>query len=202
MTAELIRELINRDVDGDLSPTEGRQLAQALRRNASARRLHAEIKALGTALSAVRQVEPPANLGNRIRAEVRSRMTAPVHGAAPRSQVRSWMESLRALVSAPSAVRYATVFAGGIVTGAFLFMFLIHPQPAPGVSGEAATGTLLAHSESFPVNVPGAEGMLTAIPTENGKELTFRLLCGAATTTRPQRKPMEGEKEPSRVPVV
>ncbi|HEX7572748.1 MAG TPA: hypothetical protein VF514_06615, partial [Bacteroidota bacterium] len=70
MTGEQLRELINRDVDGDLSPSERRELTGVLRRNASARKLHVEIKALGTALSSVRQVEPPANLGNRIRADV------------------------------------------------------------------------------------------------------------------------------------
>src|SRR5271169_5385101 len=134
MTGEQLRELINRDVDGDLSPSEHRELAGALRRNASARRLHSENTALGAALSSVRQVEPPANLGNRIRADIRSRVSTP----APR---KTWLESLREFVQTPSVLRYGTVFTGGLVTGALLLLFLVHPQPAANVSGDAATGT-------------------------------------------------------------
>jgi hypothetical protein len=192
MTGEQLRELIHRDVDGDLSPSERRELAGALRRNASARKLHAEIKALGTTLSSVRQVEPPANLGNRIRAEVRSRISTP----APR---RTWAESFRALLETPSVLRYGTVFTGGLVTGALLFMFVIHPQPSANLTGDVATGTLLTHSETFPVDVNGAKGTLTAIPTETGKELTFRLTCGTSTTTKitydPSRVKLENVRE-------
>ena len=191
MTGEQIRELINRDLDGDLSPTERRTLEQALRRNASARKLHAELKSLGTALSSVRQVEPPANLGNRIRADVRSRISVPQ----PR---RTWMDSLRALIQAPTAVRYGSVFAGGLVCGALLFMFVIHPS-ASIVSGDAATGTLMTHSETYTVELQGARGILTALQTETGKDLTFRLTCDAATTTKltydPSRVKLENVRE-------
>jgi hypothetical protein len=192
MTGEQLRELINRDVDGDLSPSERRTLTQALRRNASARKLYADIKALGTALSSVRQVEPPPNLGNRIRADIRSRVSTP-HAR------RTWMTSLAAFMQTPSMVRYGTVFAGGLVTGAFLFLLLIHPQPAPSVSGDAATGALLTHSEVFNVELQGAKGTLTTIQTETGKELTFSLACGSSTTTKltydPSRVKLENVRE-------
>ncbi len=192
MTGEQLRELIHRDVDGDLSPSEQRELAQALRRNPSARKLHAELTALGTALSSVPQVEPPANLVNRIRADIRSRISTPE----PR---RTRVASLRALLGTPSVLRYGTVFTGGLVTGALLFMFLIHPQPSANVSGDAATGTLLTHAETFQIDVSGAKGTLTAIPTETGKELTFRLTCGASTMTKitydPSRVKLENVRE-------
>jgi hypothetical protein len=193
MTGEQLRELIQRDVDGDLSPSERRTLTGALRRNPSARKLHTELLAVGTALSSVRQVEPPLNLGNRIRADIRSRVSAPPGGE------RTWLESLRAFVQTPLAVRYGGVFAGGLVTGALLFMLLLHPQPTPTVSGEAASGTLLTHAETFTVDVQGAKGTLTAISTETGKELTFRLTCGASTTTKltydPSRVKLDNVRE-------
>ncbi|HMK38360.1 MAG TPA: hypothetical protein VK569_03405, partial [Bacteroidota bacterium] len=95
--------------------------------------------------------------------------------------------------------RYGTVFAGGLVTGALLFMFLIHPQPPVSVSGEVATGSLLSNAETFNVDVQGAKGTLTAIPTESGKELTFRLTCGSSTTTKltfdPSRVKLENVRE-------
>ncbi len=192
MTGEQLRELIQRDVDGDLSPSERRTLTGALRRNASARKLHAEFRAIGSALSSVPQVEPPLNLGNRIRADIRSRVSAPPAG-------RTWLESLRAFVQTPLAVRYGGVFAGGLVTGALLFMLLLHPQPTPIVSGDAASGTLLTHAETFTVDVQGAKGTLTAISTETGKELTFRLTCGASTTTKltydPSRVKLDNVRE-------
>ena len=192
MTGEQIRELIQRDVDGDLSPSEHRTLSQALRRSASARKLHSELLALRTDLSSVRQVQPPVNLGNRIRADIRSRVTPP-------ARRRTWRESLRALVHTPTTLRYGTVFAGGLVTGALLFMFVIHPQPASNLSGDVATGTLLTHSETFPVDLQGAKGMVTAVPTETGKELTFRLVCATQTTTKlsfdPSRVKLENVRE-------
>lgn len=192
MTAEQIRDLIQRDVDGDLSPSERRRLSQALRRSTSARKLHAELVALRAELSLVRQAEPPVNLGNRIRADIRSRISAP-------ARRRTWMESLRSLAHTPTTLRYGTVFAGGLVTGALLFMFVIHPQPASNLSGDVATGTLITHSETFPVDLQGAKGMLTAVPTETGKELTFRLMCGTQTTTKltfdPSRVKLENVRE-------
>jgi hypothetical protein len=192
MTGEQIRELIQRDVDGDLSPSERRALDSALRRNAAARKLHSELKTLGTTLASVRRAEPPPNLENRIRADIRSRI-------APHPSRRSWIESLRTLVRTPTVLRYGTVFAGGLVTGALLFMFLIHPQPVAGVSGEAATGTLISNAESYSVDVHGAKGTLTAIPTEAGKELTLRIACAAPTTTKltfdPSRVKLENVRE-------
>jgi|GEM_PF-4970082 len=192
MTGEQIRELIQRDVDGDLSPSERRAMDSALRRNAAARRLHAELKSLGTSLASVRQAEPPVNLGNRIRADVRSRI-------APPPSRRSWIESLRNLVLTPTVLRYGTVFTGGLVTGALLFMFLIHPQPGAGVSGDAATGTLITNAESYSVDVQGAKGLLTAIPTESGKEVTLRIACAVPTTTKlsydPSRVKLENVRE-------
>jgi len=176
MTGEQIRELIQRDVDGDLSPSERRALDSALRRNAAARRLHAELRSLSASLGSVRQAEPPVNLENRIRADIRSRIPA-----APAR--RSLVESLRTLVHTPSFLRYGTVFAGGLVTGALLFMFIVHPQPPATVPGDAATGTLIANGESIPVDVQGVKGTLTTIQTENGKEMTLRLACAAPTTT-------------------
>ncbi|HTO94614.1 MAG TPA: hypothetical protein VMM80_09560, partial [Bacteroidota bacterium] len=102
-------------------------------------------------------------------------------------------------VFGPSMVRYGTVFAGGLVAGALLFMVIVRPGPAPSVSGSAATGSLLAQSESFPVNVPGTQGTVTAIPTETGKELTLRLNCSSATTTKlmfdPSRVKLENLSE-------
>jgi len=203
MTAEELRELINREIDGDLSPSEKRQLAQALRRNPRARLLQSELKNVASALASVRSVDPPVHMAGRIGAEIRARAAASAsvtaHARAAVDRRASWWEPVRSVVLGPSAVRYGSVFAGGLVAGALLFMLLVHPQPAPSVSGAAATGTLLSQSESYPVNVPGAQGTVTAVPTENGKELTFRLSCTSATTTKfsydPSRVKLENLRE-------
>lgn len=203
MTADEIRELINREIDGDLSPSEKRRLAQALRRNPQARRLQSELKQVGTALASVRAVEPPPHMAGRIGAEIRARAaafsSAGTHARAAVARRSSWWESISPVVFGPSMVRYGTVFAGGLVAGALLFMVIVHPGPAPSVSGSAATGSLLAQSESFPVNVPGTQGTVTAIPTETGKELTLRLNCSSATTTKlmfdPSRVKLENLSE-------
>jgi hypothetical protein len=192
MTEEHLRELINRDVDGDLSPSERRTLERAMRRNAPARRLHAEIKSVETLLSSLRQVEPPANLATRIRADIRSRVT-------PARSRQTWIASLGTILQTPTMVRYGTVFAGGLVTGAFLFLLLVHPQPSPVVSGDAATGSLLTHSEVYNVELQGAKGTLTAVQTERGKDMTLSLACGSPTTTKltydPSRVKLENVHE-------
>ncbi|HUI09650.1 MAG TPA: hypothetical protein VL221_04930 [Bacteroidota bacterium] len=203
MTAEELRELINREIDGDLSPSEKRRLAQATRRNPQARRLQAELKQVHTALASVRAVEPPSHLAGRISAEVRARAAASASASAHAREAverrASWLGSLGGVVFGKSMVRYGTVFAGGLVVGALAFMLLAHPEPAPSVPGNSAMGTLLAQSESFPVNVPGAQGTVTAVPTETGKELTLRLICSSATTTRlvydPSRVKLENLSE-------
>ena len=203
MTAEELRELINREIDGDLSPSEKRRLAQALRRNPGARRLQAELKQVGTHLASLRAVDPPAHLAGRIGADVRARAAAlTAAGSHARTAVarRALMwESSGSAVFGQSMVRYGSVFAGGLIAGALLFMLILRPEPAPVVPGNAATGTLLAQSESFPVNVPGAQGTVTAVPTETGKELTLRLSCSSATTTKlmydPSRVKLENLSE-------
>jgi len=203
MTAEELRELINREIDGDLSPSEQRRLTQALRRNPPARRLRTELKETASALASVRAAEPPVHMASRIRAEVRARAASfapagtPARAAAPGRG--SWWASISAAVLGTSTVRYGAVFAGGLVAGALIFMLAVHPEPAPSVAGSAATGTLLAQSQSFPVNVPGTQGTVSAVTTETGKELTLRLNCSSATTTRliydPSRVKLENLSE-------
>ena len=202
MTAEELRELINREIDSDLSPSEQRRLAQAVRRNPQARRLRAEMKETAAALASVRAAEPPVHMASRISAEIRSRAAASVSSgrrAPAPAGGRSMWESFSATVFGTSFVRYGSVFAGGLVAGALLFMLVAHPEPAPSVAGSAATGTLLAQSQSFPVNVPGTQGTVTAVSTETGKELTLRLNCSSATTTRlvydPSRVKLENLSE-------
>ena len=199
MTAEELRELINREIDGDLSPSEKRRLAQALRRNTAARRLQAELKQAATQLASLRAVDPPAHMAGRIGAEVRARAAAVTHARDAVARRASWWESMSANVFGPSMVRYGSVFAGGLVAGALLFMLVVRPERAPVVPGNVASGTLLAQGESYPVNVPGAQGTVTALATENGKELTVRLSCTSATTTKlmydPSRVKLENLSE-------
>ena len=65
-----LRQLINRDVDGELSDKERARLRESLRRNGPARRLHSELLALNSALASLPAAEPPVHLANRIRAAV------------------------------------------------------------------------------------------------------------------------------------
>jgi hypothetical protein len=97
-----IVELINADIDGEISPAQKQELDAALAANPEAQAMHTELSGLGAAIDALPDLDPPPHLKHAILASI------PAPGPEPRHD-GNWLQSL---LMAP-ALRYAGMFAAG-----------------------------------------------------------------------------------------
>ncbi len=96
-------ELINADIDGEIQPAEKAELEAFLAENAAGRALHEELQSLCSTLDAEKLLEPPTHLKHVV-------MNSLPKSASNAETPGDW----RSLFSIP-ALRYATVFATGVV---------------------------------------------------------------------------------------
>lgn len=101
-------DLINADIDGEISDAEKAELQTLLAGNAEARTLHEELSALCSTLDSVEDEEPPRHMRYVIMNAVKP-LSAQTASAPP-----GLLGTLKRLFAAP-ALRYATVFATGVV---------------------------------------------------------------------------------------
>ncbi|MDX1507421.1 MAG: hypothetical protein R3358_04010, partial [Woeseiaceae bacterium] len=98
-----IIELINADIDGEITSDDKAELARVLERNAEARVMHEQLSALCESLDSEAQLDPPTHLRHVIMNQVPEKTVEP--------ESESW---LHALFVTP-AVRYAATFAAGVI---------------------------------------------------------------------------------------
>ena len=96
-----IVELINADIDGEISPAQKQELDAALASNPEAGAMHTELSAMGAALDELPDLDPPPHLKHTIMASIPTPQ--------PEQPRESWLQSL---IAAP-ALRYAGMFAAG-----------------------------------------------------------------------------------------
>lgn len=103
-------ELINADIDGEIQPAEKAELEAFLAENAAGRALHEELQSLCSTLDAEKLLEPPAHLKHVVMNSLpKSAPVAETPGSGAKAP-GGW----QSLFSIP-ALRYATVFATGVV---------------------------------------------------------------------------------------
>jgi len=106
-----LRELIDREADGDLDETESAKLREALDRDPGARAYRDEVTRLVRLLGAIPSEPPPRDLKHEIMSEIHQEHRRVVKRA-------PWYEPiLRAL--APPRLRTGFAFAGGAALGLF-----------------------------------------------------------------------------------
>ncbi len=96
-------ELINADIDGEIQPAEKAELEVFLAENAAGRALHEELQSLCSTLDAEKLLEPPTHLKHVV-----------MNSLPKTARVTEAPGSWQSLFSIP-ALRYATVFATGVV---------------------------------------------------------------------------------------
>ena len=97
-----IVELINADIDGEISPEQKQELAAALAANPEAQAMHTELSGLGNTLDALPDLDPPPYLKHAIMASI----------PAPQPEQQGKGNWIQSLFAAP-ALRYAGMFAAG-----------------------------------------------------------------------------------------
>jgi hypothetical protein len=71
MLEQRVLNLINAEIDGELAPMERAELESALRSSAEARAMQAELRKLASAMEAMPEQEPPADLMRRILGQIK-----------------------------------------------------------------------------------------------------------------------------------
>lgn len=140
--------LIQADVDGELPDGSRAELAAYLLANPQARALRDELRSVNDALLSVTQVEPPPGLAGAIVASI------PASPGSARRQPRWWLQS--------GLLRYAAVFAGGLLAGAVVFEAGVGRHD--GVDATTVAGTMIDGSAPA---TPVASARL-ALPQLNG----------------------------------
>lgn len=171
-----LKDLITRDVDGLLPDAEKSQLERSLRRNKEARAAHAAHRVVSATLATVREAEPPVHLAHRIRHAAHAGDPSP--SSVPRPGF-----SLAGVFRSRAALRYAGVFAGGLVAGVLFFVLLMQPEATDTVDTSAA-GSLVPRTEFIPVNAGNVAGSVTVARRPGVNEVSLRLTVPPGVVTR------------------
>jgi hypothetical protein len=109
MVEKSIRDLINRKIDGVLTPEEEVRLAEHLAANAEARILLDDLSQQGMLVQQMGEVEPPLSLKPSIMRAIQ----LPAHGTR-----RSWIpDAVARVFETRKRTHYAFAFSGGVVAG-------------------------------------------------------------------------------------
>lgn len=100
-----IVELINADIDGEISATDRETLQEILAGNPEAKAMHAELSGLSSRLDELPDLDPPPHLKHAILA------AAPKPKSRDEGSDRNWLQTL----FATPALRYAATFAAGVI---------------------------------------------------------------------------------------
>lgn len=137
-----IVELINADIDGEISPADKDTLAAMMAESPEARAMHAELSGLSSSLDELPDLDAPPYLIHTIMAQIPK----------PESQDRRG-DFLRGLFAAP-ALRYAAMFAAGSV----LTLSLVNSDQVSERAFSDVTGLVGTISSEVPVG-PGIQTM-------------------------------------------
>lgn len=133
-----IIELINADVDGEISSADKRELDAILASNAESRVFHMELASLCTAMDSFESLEPPPHLRHLIMDSVR-----------PQRSTAADTRRFSRLLSAP-ALRFAAAFAAGVIlTLSFVSSDNISRHAFEDVTG--LVGTMSESGSKLPV---------------------------------------------------
>src|SRR5262245_29832097 len=108
--------MIHAELDGELPDADRAELSRYLLANPEARALRDELRELGRVLDRAESVAPPDGLAESVLAAIGSRFPA-------RSGARfGWSAQ-------PTLLRYAAVFAGGLIVSALAYQFGPRAEP-------------------------------------------------------------------------
>jgi hypothetical protein len=154
MLEERIINLINAELDGELSAAERDELESVLEVSAEARAMRAELQKLGEMMDSLPRRQPPAGLADQIMTSVRL--------PEPRRPF-----SLSGLLTSFQPAQAGLAFAAGLLLAVGYYEL----SPSQQASGDSArmVGTLIAGKsngeatrvESLDIHEPGIEGTVT-----------------------------------------
>jgi anti-sigma factor RsiW len=131
-------ELIHAELDGELTSGQHAELSRLLLANPEARALRDELNRVFGSLAEVVSVEPPPDLAKSVLQAVE-----PKSAQEPRVPRTGF---LRLFLFPPTPLRYAAIFAGGVLAGAIVLQLASGGRSSPDVS--QLVGTMGGHDRA------------------------------------------------------
>lgn len=157
MKKDQLQELIQADLDGELSVAERADLARLLLQDPEARRLQAEFRKTDQLLRDIVAAEPPSGL----RAAILAGPAQSERPGNPGRQQSSW-----------PVYRMAAVIIGGLLIVGVSYLVRDGNEPAGNLQG-----SLIASQDHWSMRAEGVE--LGAFLQRNGEKLTLELISSA-----------------------
>jgi hypothetical protein len=165
-------DLIQREIDGDISESERTALGNYVALNAEARSLQAGLTKLAEVLNRVEAVEPPSDLAKSVLAALPPRSHAPASSSVLRS--RSYLARFPIL-------KYGYALAAGLILGFALNHFLFNQTPT--LSDSDVRGSMVPRipisrfgsADHLPLNHDGVSGALNLRVSDSVAALEFDL---------------------------
>jgi hypothetical protein len=167
MPDDRMLELLNAEIDGELSAAERAELSQRLLNDPQARTAREELRRTCTGLDALPLAEPPAELRERILAALPQIALANGRGA----------QGFRRFLPSASALRYAAALAGAVLVGTIAFEA---NRNMNGLDSDQAAGTMAsppvvarAGQGRLRVDSSQVRGTVTLAPTTKNLRVRF-----------------------------
>ncbi len=195
MIDERILELINKDIDGVLSPAERTILDEYRSKSPESADVERELRAVATALDGVMPAEAPATLKSRVMRSI----TPPAHRE---SAARSILSPVINFFRGTSGVRLAYAFSIGIVAGITLFALYDGVRHPGSVEPADVTGTMIIGSSGGQIQ-PGPAVPITGdrVNGSIGTRFTRQLAIVDVRITSPDAVRAEFTYDPTQLTV-
>jgi hypothetical protein len=166
MLDDRMLQLLNAEIDGDLSASDRAELSRRLLHEPDARAAREALRRACAELDTLEPVEPPAELRERILAALPQSAAVASRGGQPS----------RRFLSSASTLRYAAAIVGAVLVGTIAFQA---NRSVSGVDADQAAGTMAdppaaarAGGGAIRVDDSQVRGTITLVPT--GRELGVR----------------------------
>jgi hypothetical protein len=135
-------KLVHQEIDGANSPGERAKLERRLAENPEAQNLFNDFQAMASALSEVKEIDPPPNLKKTILNSIRAdRFTA--KGKSPALFKWGFFESLAGAMASRASLKYALAVSLGLVGGVILYAAVDNAQKNGALDPADLYGTLV-----------------------------------------------------------
>ena len=167
MDRENVTELLNKELDGDLTAAERQALDDLLAGDENVRALRRDLQGMARLCAESQPVDPPATLRPAVRRAIEATQKASARPAHTASGARGILEFFPRLFAPRPQVRLAYAFLGGIVFGGLILAFVMNLIQRGAVREDEVLGSMVTtdHAEPawtiIPVSTPLVQGKIS-----------------------------------------
>lgn len=163
-------DLLNREIDGEIADDEAAGLKELIAARPDLQAAREELRSVAEALKSVRPVEAPPALAGDVMRRVREKRRRA-------SRPPAWLEAVRSTLATPTTLRYACVFAAGLVLGLAVALAgrpgLVSKLDGSSLSATVLPDDRLRHLEAIDRRAVSAQGLRGEVETKLAGDLVL-----------------------------